>query len=365
MTVLSSKDSFKRINLDSLVLNASGDSSLSWSTTTGVPTVYIQTGYGHSGASVSTDMINWNTNPNAFTDSTAVHSGPVRLGEGLFLSVSSNGWFTSTDGYTWSNQGIPMDVTMTDYQSLYVDNSPNLVAANGLYTFFPLRANIAVKSTDAQNWTTVSLPVAAWSFTYANGQYVIQDNMGQTYTSSDLSTWTNVGSTYQQASGALLTYANGYYIRLVQGMIQYEFSTDLIGWQDYNLPGWDFNAFTSITYGNGKFLCNPGYATAPISQSTDLINWTYISTCPVSENLISFINNKFYYFNRNTPSNSYESTDGVSWTSVNLDKIGYAYLVATGGDFTASLQITSSGIETTEDITAGSFFGDGSGLTGI
>lgn len=364
MTILSSKDSFKRINLDSLVLNASSDSSISWSSTTGVPKFYLQTSYGGYGSSVSTDMINWNTNNNAFSDM-SVKSGAVRLGTGLFLTISSQNWYTSTDGYTWASQGMPNDVAMTGYQSTYVSESPNLVAVNGKYTFFPLGAMIAVTSTDALTWNTINLPIEAWSFTYGGGKYVIQNSMGQTYYSTDLQNWTQAMGMFA-VTNAVLIYLNGYYIRYQQGFLAYEFSTDLASWSStYNLPGWDYNSYTSIVYGNGKFLCNPGYASGPISTSTDLVNWTYISSCPVSENLISFENNKFVYFAKSTPASSYESTDGVTWTNINLDQIGYAHFTSTGGFTTSSLEITSSGIETTENITAGNFFGDGSGLTGI
>jgi len=357
MSVLSSKDSFKRIDLDALTLNAAADSHISLDTSITVPIkfVYAGTGGGTQSA-ISTDTLTWNQNASGFPDTDS--RTPVVANDELtiFYTTSVNNDYVSTDGYTWTTAQVPVDVSAA--------TASKPIFANG--KFVAIYENTSTpkvrSSTDAVTWTVSSAPGFGQYMAYGNGKYVYYSQPNSTIvTSTDAVTWSESPHTSMPSVFADIMFANNKFIRHSGGYYNYEYSTDAITWTQGTLPPATYDSYTGMAYGNGIYLTVT--YDGNVYSSTDLTTWNNTINSIATQATVYFAGGKFYITSSES-STIQSSTDGVTW--LQSSKPSYTAFSYVGGGTTGSgVSIDSEGISTTADISARKFIGDGSLLTGL
>ena len=166
---------------------------------------------------------------------------------------------------------------------------------------------------------TASDPIQWCCICYGNGIYVIggyQPVDGDSpypvlYNSTDLVNWTYCGDS-GIGSFTSICYGNGKFIATADtsGCM---YSNDGITWENSNL-----NTYYYVCYGNGKFVAING---AKSAYSTDGINWTESSFIINNPKCICYGNGVYIALHSNSH-NAYYSTDGVSWIDVDIPNTG-------------------------------------------
>lgn len=357
MSVLSSKDSFKRIDLDAINLDGSSDSSISLDASTTIPVkfVYVGTG-GNVQSAISTDAVTWTENQSAFGMDGNPRIPVVANSDSTVLyTTGSYSDYISTDGLSWTTSNVPMEVYASTGYSIY---------ANGKFVVLYENSGspLVRSSTDAVTWTVSSTPGYGQYMAYGNGKYLYysQPN-GSIITSTDAITWTETPHTGSTSVFARIMFANNQFIRYGGDYYYYESSTDGVSWTQASLPPTAYDSYTGMAYGNNIYLAL-SYA-GDVYSSTDLVNWNSVYNSLSGVGKLSFTNGKFYA-TADDSSSIFSSTDGATW--LQSSKLSYSAFSSVGGNIVGTgININSSGISTTADITANKFIGDGSSLTGV
>ena len=135
--------------------------------------------------------------------------------------------------------------------------------------------------------------------------------------------------TSTSVSWSSVTYGNGKFVAISKDSTTVAYSTDGINWTKSTLPLSE--SWSSVTYGNGKFVAvSKGSTTA--AYSPDGINWTK-STLPSDANWISITygNGKFVATGGGI---SAYSTDGINWVLL-AEKSNWASITYGGDRFVA------------------------------
>lgn len=365
MSVTTSKDSFKRIDLEDLTLTASDNSSISWSSSTGTPLKFVAVAsFGNSQSSaISTDSVTWQQNTAAFSTIYGEQRSPVisNSDKTLFYTHTNLEQSISTDGLTWTTTTLDPAV-----QNAY---APTPVYADGKFVMvYENSINPTVRySTDAITWTYVTVSNFGQHMTYGNGKFVYYaSSYGYAINmSTDALTWTQTPF-QSEMNFAKTKFINNLFVR-AGGFTNYvEYSTDAVTWTTNTIP--DGLSYTEIEYGNGFYLLIG--SSGQVQKSTDLVTWTEVATVAIQTPTdLSFSAGKFYLSTSDSGVGSdlsvYSSTNGVTWVQ-SAKPSAFMVMSSFGGDVVESnVNINSNGISTTEDITAANFIGNGSGLTDI
>ena len=205
-------------------------------------------------AAISTDGVTWTQYALPINMST-FQSNSITYGNNMFVAVAGkNQIITSDNGINWTQRilpTIPSSISATWSDVAY---------GNGKFVAIS-ESNIAAISTDAINWTEISLPLAGREVVYGNDRFVILS--GSTcMTSTDGISWT-IGTTPLTNNNTTqsLTYGNGIFMALV-GSSEVAISQNGLAWDAIAIPS---GVWRSIVYGNGLFLILPA---APLISSS-------------------------------------------------------------------------------------------------
>lgn len=180
----------------------------------------------------------------------------------------------------------------------------------GKYVAVATDSNMAAHSITGESWTasTIHESVTRWySVCYGNGIFLAT---GQDYfaTSTDAINWTttsSTGNTFQ-----CVRFLNGKFYAVGTGIYR---SSDGVIWEKCNVPSGDVYMITSITYGNGMYVCvKPNYAV----YSYDGLNWSYTPMPQGSWRSIAFGNGVFIA--SGLFSYSVYSSDGKTWSTASI-----------------------------------------------
>jgi hypothetical protein len=359
MSVLSSKDSFKRIDLDGLNLTASSDSNITFGSSISVASKFLYIGTGVADSGLSTDSVTWQNNPTGFPDTYPRSQVAVNNDFTLFYATSSAKDYVSTDGLSWTASDVPADFdNQQSYKPAYGDGK--FVTLNAWDTSTPK----ARYSTNGTTWTNTTTPGEGYYLAYGNGKFVYFSPFNLLMvTSTDAITWSSQPHTSQVWTYSSIDFINDRFMRQPSGSNNYyEHSTDGVTWTEGSLPTEYESSFQGITYGNNVYLALGFNGT--VYTSTDLMNWTYVTNSYITNGQPYFTNGKFYITGEQLTT-IYSSTDGQSWTSSSTKPNFSTFSILQGYTIDNSLNINSNGISTALNITAGSFIGDGSLLTDV
>lgn len=287
-------------------------------------------------AQYSTDGIAW-------TGSASVLSGDVILdavtsNNGTYVAVLSSvssGFYTSTDGSTWTVQTTYNSDDTRQYKPVYFDSKwwfgRDYTASGG--------GSILVNTTNFTTWTVITgNPVKTRTgmtslldrFGYMNGQYVFISGINNSsgvkvvFNSTNLVTWTSNATGFTGAVNALF-YGNGVYVAGGASAVL-QTSTDLVTWTT-RTANFGTSTITTGTYGNSTYVIAGNGAR--LSTSTDGTTWTSrtstFSTSAIQQ--VRYLNNLFVACGASGKIAT--STDAVTWTSrtsgVGITIYGLAY----------------------------------------
>jgi len=246
-----------------------------------------RTGYG-AGAFVmitstsiwaSIDGVNW-------TDEHTLGGGTLRgryfayNGTILVVCGDSNA-FTSTDGFTWVDQGS-------------VHNYWHTLMASPSYFVMTGTSNVMYTSPTGVTWTAnatwAGYVLTGSSSLYAESLYIVGESTGHIYTTADpTGAWTDQGDKFAGAAAISLSYGNGIYVAgLSTGEIYT--ATDPTGtWTSRGIviPG----AVRSIAFGNGVFMA--GDDAFHVSYSYNGIDWFDAGVIGADDMYVAYGNNRF------------------------------------------------------------------------
>jgi hypothetical protein len=153
--------------------------------------------------------------------------------------------------------------------------------------------------------------------------------------SSDKAVYSDNGTSWtaatmpSSASWSSVTYGNGKFVAVsYYGSTAAAYSSDGITWTAATLPSRAW--WKSVTYGNGKFVAVT-YDNAASAYSTDGITWVAAAALPSSADWksVTYGNGKFVAVAGSTAS-AY-SSDGITWTAATLPSSASWYSVTYGG----------------------------------
>ncbi|MDR2619389.1 MAG: hypothetical protein LBC62_11015 [Treponema sp.] len=250
---------------------------------------------GGSGVYQSAEGIDWTSlsaSGNSFID--------VAYGNGMYVGISPNKVYYSSDCITWADAGIT-GINGNFLSCFYAQEKFVIVGISSIF-----------HSMDGTNWSVANVypiwPSDAyyiWGITYAFDKFVAAGGGRIAYSSNGVSWSPGQPQLPFQVSGGGIAYGNG---RLVavggDGMAR---STDGINWTVFTPPfntGYDRNF---IVYGNGRFIMSTREKT--LAYSTDGISWTATTTefDPVD---LLYADGKFIAI---FSDGIYYSPDGLDW----------------------------------------------------
>jgi hypothetical protein len=203
-------------------------------------------------------------------------------------------------------------------------------------------------STDGITWTSVTIGSSGLSgIVYANGKFVAVGGelSGSTFvTNVQVSTngisWTRYNPAFQIQAKAI-TYGNGLFVAVAFGGPGNRVMTspDGINWTQ-RTPSAN-NDWQSVAYGNGKFVAISSNGTNRVMYSTNGTSWTGVNV-NLGSNAITFAEGKF-------TTGTYYSTDGITWTATTMSPIIPFGITYGNGIFVAVGQAGTNRIAISED----------------
>ena len=182
-------------------------------------------------------------------------------------------------------------------------------------------------------------PVAYWkSVTYGNKLFVSLATGGESMYSTDASSWV-YGNTVSVSSLTSSTYGNDKFVAVGTSNVVY--SLDGYIWSNVT-TGTTSNSWTSVSYGEGRFMTVSSNATSMYSLNG--IDWTTGGSTGVSSNCLAYGAGYFVCLSRNSENSTVSvSTDGQTWQTTPLTYAGADYSGITYGD-QGFLAVSSTGL---------------------
>lgn len=251
----------------------------------------------------------------AFLFETGNANGPLLVGNG----VSDGEAYVYAGGVTTVEQETTLTTRVTTNVSFFQqkDAIPNkawrdVCYGNGKYVAVATDSNMAAYSTTGINWlsSTIHESATSWfSICYGNGVFVA---VGQDYfaTSTDAITWLTTpavdGGTFQ-----CVRFLNGKFYAVGSAIYR---SSDGTTWEKCNVSTGNGYMATSITFGNGMYVCvTPNYTVS----SYDGLNWSYTPMPQGAWRSVVFGNGVFVATGLFFPYSLY-SYDGKTWSSASI-----------------------------------------------
>ena len=237
--------------------------------------------------------------------------------QGKYITCSGNKILTSTDGATWV---VSSSSPSGGYGNIAFDGTSQFMFLSGA-------SGYCYTSTDLVSWTSVGTRgVVPSAFSAIGTTYVEFGVLPGTstqagyYSSNSGASWTsfsNIFTSYGENPGILKLVngilfgcrSNGIYVKLAS-------STNGTTWTDRSSGISGAYAIYDITYGNGKYVAID-YA-GNYYYSTDLSSWTLVAGSGGTAGNIGFVNG---YFVSAGVASTYAyriktSTDGATWTTI-------------------------------------------------
>ena len=297
----------------------------------------------------STTYYNWESAGGVTTlDISASGLNSVTYGNGKYVAVSNSGTvYYSTDKQNWSN--VSLGVTL---------NKPRIIYGNGKFAIYnayeysnSISSTIYVASdSDITTWSTITAADTVRGMGFGNNLWVIACSNKKIYTSSDLSTLTEV-YTHTNNIVSNIGYANGKFAFADESGSSYKtyISTD-------NCQTW-----TQVTDGGARmdymdycYVCGVGntfylytsndgdpYTTKAFTDASSSQSMTSVTGFDKSVDLIQYVNDTYVgIFNNYWQT----SSDGINWTQESVANV--TLKAATYGDTYLGITKTTSLIAT-------------------
>jgi hypothetical protein len=255
---------------------------------------------GDHGAIInSTDGTNWNVR--SFRTRSALQA--VTYGNGRFVAVGDDGIIlTSTNGDNWAAQQTPDDDTLRG-------------VAFGAEKFLAVGRNasgpIAYSSTNGVNWS--ALPATDFvanldAVTFGSGAFVIADDFGFLYRSTDLVSWTSYATGISDPEGAAFV-NNRFFATGNNG--RFATSSDGTTWTTIT-NGATTRRLFGTAYGAGRYIMVG--AKGAIISATDVMPWSAV-TSPTADRIedVIFANGLFVAVGENGTILTSSSGESGSW----------------------------------------------------
>ena len=205
--------------------------------------------------------------------------------KGLFVAIpaANVGGATSVDGITWSSNSLPdagVGNTWDNIASGLVDDGSSTFKQS--FAIAVSQGGPAAYSTDAENWTSVTLPgtfstagasmVAFGQVTADVGRFIAisGNDTDVVYSDNGGVSWSNASNVLTGTSYSALANGMGLFVALRSGTSDTMYSSDGITWQSGS--GLPTGSWVDIAWGNGRFIALASDGTA--AYSLDGVNWT-------------------------------------------------------------------------------------------
>ena len=189
----------------------------------------------------------------------------IALGHTAYVAVS-------LDGSTWTEYPVPAG----SWQSVAYGNG-RYVALSSVNA-----SPQEMISTNGVNWTMVTGPAGTWTgLTFGEGRFVAVSSLGQIITSMDGVHWTQ---TWQQSQYDFtsVAYGNGRFVAVDGTLGATAVSVTGLNWNAYSAPMTGLR-WGSVTFGNGIFVAFDGSGSGHIATSVLGYDWTLHRYAPAQE----------------------------------------------------------------------------------
>lgn len=256
---------------------------------------FVSIPYNGTDIITSTDGINWSKNSSSMPKSGYVK---ITYGNGLYIASSVfnttycyssdciNWTYKSCTGYSGGYGGIAFGngkfVSVYNKNIYYYNGSDDFIKsftatdqlsgiAFGNGKFVVMANDKVYHSTNGTSWSTSSLPISnsgGWEIDYFDDKFVIisQSNSKCYYSINGINSWNSVDIPLYISSYPLITHGDGK-IMIVSDNNSI-CSNDLINWTSSKIPNSSGQGWSSIAYGNGKFVVT--------SEAHNLIAYTAV-----------------------------------------------------------------------------------------
>lgn len=186
-----------------------------------------------------------------------------------------------------------------------------------------------VTSSDAVNWSTVSIPIEPNDIVYGKDRFVAIPYNGRPIYSTNGINWLQ-SSAPSNLPGEAIAHGSWNVFNPTDNTITYKnlfvtvawgtggaYSTDGISWTATTIPN---GSWYSIEFGNDRFVAVP-YNTGFSMFSTDGLTWTTTQAPATARSTQALSYGNGYFVTpsgQNNNSNLYASTDGSTWTTIEL-----------------------------------------------
>lgn len=239
----------------------------------------------------------------------------LAYGNGIYVALIYN----QSDGFTYISRSVDLVTWSTPSQPFPSNRMRDITFGNGIFVIVGDGANYTSTvgqvnySSDGITWNASNSSVAptnAWQkVIFAGGVFIATSNNGVFMRSTDAITWSTV--TVPNRYWTSITYGNGKFVAISSTLGstgQVIVSPDGNTWTPQNTSV--NKSWTDITYGNNLFIAVDGSGSI---SSSDAITWgPYISGAFV---FIAYGNGKFVTVSNSGGYASKHSNDGSLWTA--------------------------------------------------